>query len=147
MLDREALDHCLEKISRAEYEMMKRLGILYDKDYFRMAEIQFSRGLTETVVPDVRLSRTKNGDKGSAKFYFNAPKILGDQQTEEITGMYLIDEEGEIVTREVKGKFINGKPQAIEATVIFNSPDEWDRFMRFMERYSSENGLEFTKSS
>jgi photosystem II protein len=36
---------------------------------------------------------------------------------------------------------------AIEATVIFNSPAEWDRFMRFMERYGSENGLEFTKSS
>jgi photosystem II 13kDa protein len=112
-----------------------------------MAEIQFSRGLKEPVVPDIRLSRTKTGEKGSAKFYFDQPTILGDQQTEEITGMYLIDEEGEIVTREVKGKFINGKPMAIEATVIFNSPAEWDRFMRFMERYGSENGLEFAKSS
>ena len=112
-----------------------------------MAEIQFSRGLKEPVVPAIRLSRTKTGEKGSAKFYFDQPTILGDQQTEEITGMYLVDEEGEIVTREVKGKFINGKPTAIEATVIFNSPAEWDRFMRFMERYGSENGLEFTKSS
>jgi photosystem II protein len=102
-----------------------------------MAEIQFSKGLKEPVVPDIRLSRTKTGEKGSAKFYFEQPTILGDQQTEE----------GEIVTREVKGKFINGKPTAIEATVIFNSPAEWDRFMRFMERYGSENGLEFTKSS
>jgi len=84
-----------------------------------------SRGLKEPVVPDIRLSRTKTGEKGSAKFYFDQPTILGDQQTEEITGMYLIDEEGEIVTREVKGKFINGKPMAIEATVTFNSPAEW----------------------
>jgi photosystem II protein len=112
-----------------------------------MAEIQFSKGLRETVVPDIRLSRTKSGDKGSAKFYFQEPMILGKNQTEEITGMYLIDEEGEIVTREVKGKFINGQAKAIEATVIFNSPAEWDRFMRFMERYGNENGLAFTKSS
>jgi photosystem II 13kDa protein len=128
--------------------MMERFCILHDKDIFiPMAEIQFSKGLRETVVPDVRLSRTKNGDKGSAKFYFDEPTILGKNQTEEITGMYLIDEEGEIVTREVKGKFINGQAKAIEATVIFNSPAEWDRFMRFMERYGSENGLAFTKSS
>ncbi|MEG3438852.1 photosystem II reaction center protein Psb28 [Pannus brasiliensis CCIBt3594] len=112
-----------------------------------MAEIQFSKGLRETVVPDVRLSRTKNGEKGSAKFYFDEPAILGQGQTEEITGMYLLDEEGEIVTREVKGKFINGRAKAIEATVNLNSPAEWDRFMRFMERYASENGLGFTKSS
>jgi photosystem II reaction center protein Psb28 len=59
-----------------------------------MAEIQFSKGLKEPVVPDIRLSRTKTGEKGSAKFYFEQPTILGDQQTEEITGMYLIDEEG-----------------------------------------------------
>jgi len=31
----------------------------------------------------------------------------------------MIDEEGEIVTREVKGKFVNGKPEALEV-----SPDE-----------------------
>jgi len=45
-----------------------------------MAEIQFSKGLKEPVVPDIRLSRTKTGEKGSAKFYFEQPTILGDQQ-------------------------------------------------------------------
>jgi photosystem II protein len=58
----------------------------------------------------------------------------------------MIDEEGEIVTREVKCKFINGKPEALEAVYLMRSPQEWDRFMRFMERYAEENGLEFTKS-
>ena len=60
--------------------------------------------------------------------------------------MYLVDEEGEIITREVKGKFINGKPQFIEAVLILNNPTEWERFMRFMERYAQENGMEFVKS-
>jgi hypothetical protein len=27
-----------------------------------------------------------------------------------------------------------------------NSPEEWDRFMRFMERYAESNGLGFTKA-
>jgi photosystem II protein len=111
-----------------------------------MAEIQFARGLTEEAIPTIRLTRSKSGQSGTATFYFDSPKIFADDQTEEVTGMYLIDEEGEIVSREVKGKFVNGRPQAIEAVLIMNSKTEWDRFMRFMERYAAVHGLEFTKA-
>jgi photosystem II 13kDa protein len=112
-----------------------------------MAEIQFSQGIKESVVPDVRLTRSKTGQQGKASFYFAQPDIFGNEATADITGLYMIDEEGEIVSREVKAKFVNGKPAAIEAIHIMNSPAEWDRFMRFMERYSEENGLGFTKSA
>ncbi|BFM38721.1 photosystem II reaction center protein Psb28 [Synechocystis sp. LKSZ1] len=111
-----------------------------------MAEIQFSRGVKETVIPDVRVTRSKTGVSGTARFYFDAPTILNKESSDEITGMYLVDEEGEIVTREVKGKFVNGRPTSIEATLILNSQTEWDRFVRFMERYGEENGLGFTKA-
>ncbi len=111
-----------------------------------MAEIQFSKGITEEVIPDVRLTRSRDGSQGTATFYFENPKALDTDSTEEITGMYLIDEEGEIVTREVKGKFVNGQPTAVEAIVLMKSPGEWDRFMRFMERYAEEHGLGFSKS-
>ena len=111
-----------------------------------MAEIQFSIGITEPAIPDVRLTRSRDGQNGTATFYFDSPQVLSQNNTEEITGMYLIDREGEITTREVKGKFVNGKPQALEAILIMNSPEEWDRFMRFMERYAQQNGLEFRKA-
>lgn len=112
----------------------------------RMVDIQFSRGISEAVVPDVRLTRAKDGTNGTATFYFENPQALSDERAEEITGMYLIDEEGELSTREVKAKFVNGKPEAIEAVYVIKSVEEWDRFMRFMERYAEENGLGFTKS-
>lgn len=111
-----------------------------------MAQIQFSRGVKEEVVPDVRLTRSRDGSNGTAKFYFQNPKALDNDSTDEITGMYLIDEEGELVTREVTAKFINGKPEALEALYIMKSPEEWDRFMRFMQRYAEENDLGFNKS-
>ncbi|MGH7999601.1 MAG: photosystem II reaction center protein Psb28 [Brasilonema sp.] len=111
-----------------------------------MAKIEFSKGTTEEIIPDVRLTRSRTGDSATATFIFQNPKALSSSNTEEITGMYMIDEEGELVTREVKGKFINGKPEALEATYLMKSKDEWDRFMRFMERYAKENGLEFNKS-
>ncbi|MEH2310670.1 MAG: photosystem II reaction center protein Psb28 [Nostoc sp.] len=111
-----------------------------------MAKIQFSKGLDEEVTPEVRLTRSRSGESGTATFIFTNPKILDQNSTEDITGMYLIDEEGEIITREVKGKFVNGKPEALEAVYVMKSPQEWDRFMRFMERYAEENDLGLSKS-
>ncbi|MEH2333655.1 photosystem II reaction center protein Psb28 [Nostoc sp.] len=111
-----------------------------------MAKIQFSKGLDEEVTPEVRLTRSRSGESGTATFIFTNPKILDQNSTEDITGMYLIDEEGEIITREVKGKFVNGKPEALEAVYVMKSPQEWDRFMRFMERYAEENDLGLSKN-
>ncbi len=111
-----------------------------------MAEIQFSRGVKEEVIPEIRLTRSRTGQSGTARFSFNEPTIFAKESTDEITGMYLVDEEGEIVARDVKGKFVNGRPSSIEAVLIMNTADEWERFMRFMQRFGEENGLGFTQA-
>jgi len=111
-----------------------------------MAQIEFARGIIEESIPDVKLTRSRDGSNGAASFRFEESKILESGNTQEVTGMYLIDEEGELVTRDVQCKFINGEPKALEATYVMKSPQEWDRFMRFMERYAEEHGLDFTKS-
>lgn len=109
------------------------------------ATIQFVRGLNEKVIPDVKLTRARDGSSGVATFTFVNPNVFdaSTQSQGEITGMFMEDEEGEFSTTEVNARFANGKPQAIEATYVMKSPDAWDRFMRFMERYSDENGLGF----
>ena len=48
---------------------------------------------------------------------------------------------------DVNARFVNGKPEAIESIYIMKTPESWDRFMRFMERYSETNGLVFTKAN
>nr|YP_009295892.1 photosystem II reaction center [Schimmelmannia schousboei]AOM64827.1 photosystem II reaction center [Schimmelmannia schousboei] len=113
-----------------------------------MAVIQFITGVNETVVPDISLTRSRDGCTGTATFRFDDPDILKSsmEQQGDITGMYLKDEEGEIITRDVNAKFINGKPRGIESVYIIKSPDDWDRFMRFMERYCIDNNLKFTKA-
>lgn len=107
-----------------------------------MAEIQFSKGVTEEVIPDVKVTRSKTGNSGTATFYFEDPNILSGESNDEITGMYLIDDEGEIVSREVKGKFVNGEARAIEAVLIMKSESEFERFVRFMNKYAQEHGLD-----
>jgi len=112
------------------------------------ASIQFVRGLEEKVVPDVKLTRAKDGSSGVATFNFKNPNCF-DASTAamgEVTGMFLEDDEGEFSTTDVNAKFTNGKPQSIEATLVMTSPAEWDRFMRFMEAYAETNGLGFNSA-
>lgn len=59
----------------------------------------------------------------------------------------MVDDEGTLSTVEVQAQFVNGKPEAIEAKYVMRSTFEWDRFMRFMERYADEHELGFTKVS
>ncbi|MBE9031268.1 photosystem II reaction center protein Psb28 [filamentous cyanobacterium LEGE 11480] len=110
------------------------------------AKIQFAKGFDETVIPDVRLTRSKDGSNGAATFYFENPDALAQDFTADVTGMYLSDEEGELLTRDVQAKFINGKPAALEAKYVMGTPAAWDRFIRFMERYAASNELGFQKS-
>ncbi len=108
------------------------------------AAIQFFRGVDEPVVPDIRLTRSRDGRTGQAMFVFEQPVALAPETMGDITGMFLVDEEGELVTREVKARFVNGKASALEATFTWKSVDDFERFMRFAERYAASHDLGFS---
>lgn len=152
--------------------------------------------------PQVRLTRARTGNNGSALFVFENPSIFqASGELGDITGLFMVDDEGEsafekfekvlkllilkllnltedvtdtltmhraafnafqhafhiltclqrpasagtLTTTDVKAKFVNGKPASIEARFNMRSQFEWDRFMRFMDRYAQDNGLGFEK--
>jgi len=108
-------------------------------------QIQFVKGLEEKVIPKIKLTRAKDGSSGIATFVFDNPNVF-DASTSaegEVTGMFMVDDEGQLSTTDVNARFSNGKPQAIESTYVMTSPESWDRFMRFMESYSEANDLGF----
>ncbi|CAH9093809.1 unnamed protein product [Cuscuta europaea] len=108
--------------------------------------IQFIQGTDEQTVPDVKLTKSKDGTNGVATFRFDQPSVFdSSKEVGDITGFYMIDEEGVLRSVDVNAKFVNGKPAGIEAKYIMRNPREWDRFMRFMERYANANGLSFIK--
>ena len=59
--------------------------------------------------------------------------------------MYLIDEEGQITSREISIAVSknNGKYTAIEAVYCWRSERDFNRFMRFANRYAKQNGLAY----
>jgi photosystem II protein len=109
-------------------------------------KIQFIQGTDELTIPDVMLTKSKDGSNGMAIFRFDQPSVFDSSgEVGDITGFYMIDEEGVLQSVDVNAKFVNGKPSGIEAKYIMRTPRDWDRFMRFMERYSNANGLQFIK--
>lgn len=110
------------------------------------ASIQFFRGVDEPVVPDIRLTRSRDGRTGQATFRFEQPAAIAPETMGDITGMWMIDEEGEMITREVNGKFVNGKASALEAVYSWKSEEDFDRFMRFAQRYAAANGLGYSQN-
>lgn len=110
--------------------------------------IQFIKGIDESTIPSVNITRSRDGSTGTATFIFENASIFYKMASKdkEITGMFLIDQEGTISTRDINAKFVQGKPKKIQATYIIKSSESWDRFMRFMERYAEENNLTFIKA-
>jgi len=108
------------------------------------AAIQFFRGVDEPVVPDIRMTRSRDGRTGQAIFVFDEPQALAPETMGDITGMFMVDEEGELVTREVNARFVNGKASALEATFTWKSSSDFERFMRFAQRYAESHDLGFS---
>lgn len=111
------------------------------------AVIQLSRGINEEAT-DVKLTRSRDGSVSVATFIFEQPNCWNPDspETGQITGMYMLDEEGELSTRNVSAKYLNGKLTRVEAIYKMNGEAQWQRFLRFMERYAEANGMGFTKA-
>ncbi|KAK6164382.1 hypothetical protein DH2020_001246 [Rehmannia glutinosa] len=125
----------------SQIQNMPRLSIMNVKP-----TIQFIQGTDEQTIPDVKLTKSRDGTNGMAIFSFSEPSVFDSSSVVgDITGFYMIDEEGVLQSVDVNAKFVNGKPAGIEAKYIMRTPREWDRFMRFMERYANANGLSFVK--
>tara|TARA_Y100001968_G_C19453982_1_gene770846 strand:+ start:1002 stop:1355 length:354 start_codon:yes stop_codon:yes gene_type:complete len=109
------------------------------------AAIQFFQGIDETVIPEIRLLKNKVGIVGQAIFTFQNPYVLTSENFKDIQGMYLLDEEGQIIVREINVAVSkkNGQYTAIQAVYTWKNEFDFNRFMRFANRYAKYNGLSY----
>ena len=113
----------------------------------KSSKIQFYEGIDEPVVPEIRLTRGKDGTTGQAIFLFEKPQAISSITSGEITGMRMIDSEGELLTRDVKVRFVDGEPLFLEAVYIWKKISDFDRFMRFAKSYAKSNGLRYSENN
>ncbi len=111
----------------------------------KLSRIQFYEGIDEPVVPEIRLTRSKDGTTGQAFFIFKKPQALSSITSGEMAGMRMIDSEGELLTKDVKVKFVEGEPLFLEAVYSWRNISDFDRFMRFANSYAKTNGLGYSE--
>lgn len=76
-------------------------------------KIQFIQGTDEQTIPDVKLTKSRDGTNGVAIFRFDQPSVFDSSgEVGDITGFYMIDEEGVLTSVDVNAKFVNGKPSS-----------------------------------
>ena len=109
--------------------------------------IQFLNGINEEVIPEIRLTKSKDGETGQAFFRFENPTALTSDKFKESQGMNLIDEEGQLETSDINIAVSrkNGKYTAIEAIYCWRTEGAFNRFMRFAKRYTNQYGLSYER--
>jgi photosystem II protein len=109
-------------------------------------KIQFIEGIDEITLPLIRLTKSRNGQTGTATFLFIKPSIfeIFNSQFSPINGMYLLWDNKKIITKDLTIVFQNGKPFLIKSILIFKNSTEWFNFLNFMNLYSKETGLLFS---
>ena len=102
--------------------------------------IQFIKGKDEKDHPEIRLFRNIDGKKGQVIYKFCNPSSITIENIKLIKKMYLIDEEGEISTRKIDLSFTENDIKEVKSTYNWNSEKEFERFIRFSERYANSLG-------
>ena len=105
----------------------------------KVVAIQFIKGKNEKNLPEIHLFRNNDGKKGQAIYKFHRPTTITIENFNSIQKMYLIDEEGELSTRKIDLSISDEKVMEVKSTYSWSSEVEFERFMRFAERYAKSN--------
>jgi photosystem II protein len=108
-------------------------------------QIQFLEGISETTLPYINVTKSKNRQTATATFIFIQPSIFEvlNYQKNTIRGMYLLWEKKKTTSTDIEITFRNGEPFMITTVFLFINAKEWFNFLSFMRHYSKERGLSF----
>ena len=99
--------------------------------------IQFIKGENEKGHPEIRLFRDLDGKKGKAVYKIINPTTITVENFKSIQKMYLIDKEGELLTKKINLSISENHIKEVTSTYSWSSEKEFERFIRFSIRYSN----------
>ena len=107
--------------------------------------IEFLEGYQEKSLTLVKLTKSRNGQTGTATFIFIQPTLfkLLYFQKRNLESISLIMNNEKITSFDIKVAFKEGKPFLLKAIFLFKNSNEWFIFLNFMGQYSKETGLSF----
>ena len=109
--------------------------------------IEFIEGHKEISLPVIKLTKSRNGQTGTATFIFIQPTLFQTFYSQKLTfdSLSLISNKDIIRSKDITIFFKEGKPFLIKAVFLFKNSGEWFNFLKFMREYSKETGLSFSE--
>jgi len=107
--------------------------------------IEFFENEVEQTIPCIRLTKSRNGQTGTATFLFFNPTSFHSFFEEKKLLLNLHYNNNKISSENINLYFKNGKPIIIKVIFLFKNEIEWFLFLKFMFCYSQEKGLSFFK--
>jgi photosystem II protein len=113
-----------------------------------VAFIKFLENFYEKKTPLIQLTKSKNGQTGTATFIFLSPEIFDIFIFSEkhIENSILCWNKKEITSENIDVFYRNGEPYLLKTIFIFKNAKEWFNFLEFMFYYSNEKGLFFSEN-
>ena len=99
--------------------------------------IQFVKGKDEKGPPEISIFRNRDGKRGQAIYKFTETTTITFDNFKSIKRMYMIDEEGELSTSKIDLSISKNNIKEVKSTYHWNSEIEFERFMRFAERFAN----------
>ncbi len=109
--------------------------------------IEFIKGYKEISLPVIKLTKSRNGQTGTATFIFIKPTLFQTFYSHKLTfdSLSLIFNKDIIQSKDITIFFKEGKPFLIKVIFLFKNSTEWFNFLKFMREYSKETGLSFSE--
>jgi photosystem II protein len=108
-------------------------------------EIQIFSEEKEKRFPIIKLTKSLNGNTGTATFLFLKPYAFEKFENKilAIESISLLRNNKKIESKDIQILFKNGKPIVLKVIFLFKNMTEWFEFLQFMNHYSKEKGFIF----
>nr|AYO28228.1 photosystem II protein W [Synura sphagnicola] len=111
-----------------------------------MFELRFYPNLIKFKPPLIRLTKSLNGETGTATLIFFQFQFLIELKKDYescLKSLTFISDKKSVETTDISVFFRNGKPFFIKVILILKNPTEWFYFLYFMNSYAKQNELSF----
>ena len=112
-------------------------------------EIFVNDELKEESLPFIELTKSRNGQTGTATFVFFQPTFLTKKENIlfPIHTISLVSTKRKIKSKEIEILFWKGQPSFLKVIFLFRNSKEWFEFLVILNSFSKEKGFVFDSNS
>jgi photosystem II 13kDa protein len=110
----------------------------------KLSRFEFVEGIEEKKIPIIKLSRSRNGETGTATFLFIKPNFLENEEnysSQKLEKLTLLWNNDILISEKLSVIFHETRPFGIKVIFLLKKNKEWIFFFNFLRFYIRERGI------